>query len=531
MAYITPNSRRALSTTKAAVFIFFLSFFILVSSGRIGSANTNLQTVTSAPDLQTASGNAHDAHAKPWMRLPDGHYFQPHDMGAVLLVWPGTWLGARVEQSALATMLPDPSIVARLAVSLTYIVVSAIGCLYLFLLFNEFYSDKQAFVVALAFAAGSLYLPYAKMIWDEAPCAAAMCALLFYTQALLRPAAGTRAFAAAGAALALVCLLHHSIAPPLFVAMLILAVYTRGPLLRYLVLAGVFAAIVAPMWAFDVAYTRSMFRPFLELASFVHGAVTNSTANDAAGSVMHGDMLQGLGTLLFSANRGLVVFSPIVLTSLFLPWTWPRLSSPQRALLVAMLFGLSLYVGMVIRMQQWGAIGWGPRCLLPCLPIVFLMVGPCLLEIARRSNRTATLIVIAAIGFNVAPTLIDWHAMASGYAGTQLQDANSPHVIEDIWSGFFKGMRGEPLGLAHSSTALTQHDDAGRFPDVWTAQMMKGSSAGRMAGWSILCMLLLGMTMMWGKIFAARRQRDGLTEATMRAIMQQSETARRWDGR
>lgn len=493
---------------------------MLVSNGRIGSPETDSPTATtSAPVLQTTTGNVHVGQTNHWMRLPDGRYYEPHDMGAILLIWPGAWLGAKFEHSALATMLPDPSIVSRLAVSFTYIVVSAIGCLYLFLLFNEFYSDQQAFFVTLAFAAGSLYLPYAKMIWSEAPCAAAMCAFLFYAQALLRPSVGTRAFAAAGCALALICLLHHSIASALLVALAFLAWRTRGPLHRYLVLVAVFAAIVGPMWVYDFAYTRSMLQPLSELTRYLSGHTPGSAA-------VHGDMLHALSSLLFGANRGLVVFSPIVLTSLFLPWTLPRLLPRQRALLAAMLLGLSLYVWMVIRMQQWGAFGWGPRCLLPCLPIVFLIVGPCLLEIGRRSRLTAVIIVTAAIAFNVAPAVVDWHAMESRYASTQLQDTNAPYVIEDIWSGFFKGVRGEPLNLHHADTSLAESDSEGRFPDLWTAQLMKESSGGRLAGWTIVCLLVLGMALMWGRIFAARRQRDGLTEATLRAIMQETAMGR-----
>lgn len=504
MAPDQQTTRLPVSRAKSAVLIFFLSFFVLMSSGHMSGLAAG-QQLSAATMLATqhALGIASPPDQYDWVRSPQGRYYEPHDIGAILLMLPGAWLGAQLDHSSAATQFLRPPLVATLAVSLTYAVVSAIGCLFMFLLFTEFYPDKLAFLITFAFAAGSLYLPYAKGAWDEAPCAAAMCAFLYFAHGLLRPGAGIRAFVAAGCALAIVCLFHYSITPALLVALVFLAWRTHGSLRLYLILAATFVVCAGPMWAYNALRTGSPFHP------------SSGALFDLSGGLLH-----GLSGLLIGANRGLIVFSPIVIAGLFLPWAWPRLQGSQRVMLESMLLGMLLYTCTIAGMNRWDEFGWGSPYLLPCLPIVFLIVGPCLVEIGSRSRFAAAAIVIAAIGFNVAPAMIDWQPIVAAYPPAELQDASVPYAIEGIWAGFIHGLRGEPLPFGRADAQVAQTGERARFPDLWTVQLMERSRAGHVAGWTIVGTLILGMGLAWGRIFAARRQRDGLTDAALRALMQ-----------
>jgi hypothetical protein len=510
MARDRQTGQRPVRSIRISVLGFFLCFFVLLSSGRLGSFDAGQQlSATTLAVTQGALGSANPPVKSFWVRSPNGLYYEPHDLGAIVLMAPSAWLGAKLDHSGAAAQFLNPPLLAKVGVSLTYAVVGAIGCLFLFLLFNEFYSARQAFIITFAFAAGSLYLPYAKVTWDVAPCAAAMCAFLYYTHGLLRPGAGWRAFAAAGCALAITALFRYSIAPALIVALVFLAWRTRGSLRHYAILAATFIICTGPTWLYNAVRTGSPLRPATATDYYLNG-----------GNALHGDMLHGLIGLLAGANRGLIVYSPIVLVCLFLPWVWRRLEGRQRAMIQAMMLGMLLYTLMIAKMNHWGAFGWGPRYLLPCLPIVFLIIGPGLIEISYRSRLFAAAIVVAAIAFNVAPATTNWNVIVSEYPGAEIQDAGAPYVLEGIWTGFFRGLRGEPLIFANSDPQFSEKDDGRKFPDLWTAKLMERSHASRIAGWGIVSMLILGMALAWGRIFSPRRQRDGLTDAALRVLVQ-----------
>jgi hypothetical protein len=489
--------------TRSAVVGFFLCFFILMSSGRMGSYDAGQQlSAATLVATQHTLGSATPPSSEFWVRSPNGLYYEPHDLGALLLMLPSAWIGSKLDHSPPGEQFVNPPLISKVGVSLTYAAVCAIGCFFLFLIFAEFYPVPQAFLVAFVFAAGSYYLPYAKVTWDVAPCAASTCVFLYYVQRMLRPGACIRAFAVAGFWLAIVCTLRYSIAPALVVALVFLWWRTRGSLRNYLTLGAVFAVCMVPSFIYNAARTGSFLRPATASAYYLKG-----------GNSMNGDIVHGFMGLLFGANRGLIVFSPIVLLGLCLPWIWRRLQPGQRALIEAMSLGALLYTLMIAKMDHWGAFGWGARYLLPCLPIIFLIVGPCLIEVTKKSRLSALIVVLASVVFNVAPATTNWHVIVAEYPGADLQDSSVPYAVKGIWVGFWQGLHGEPLSLGHSEAQAAKDNDSRRFPDFWTAKLMDRSRAGRVAGWVIVVALLAGMALALWKILWAPPEPERLMEA------------------
>ncbi len=73
----------------------------------------------------------------------------------------------------------------------------------------------------------------------------------------------------------------------------------------------------------------------------------------------------GLAGLLVSPGKGLVFYAPVVLLAAF---GWRRLASPARLLLFAV---PAAHVLVVARWSWWeGGAAWGPRLLLPVLPLI-----------------------------------------------------------------------------------------------------------------------------------------------------------------
>ncbi|MEM5438225.1 hypothetical protein [Paraburkholderia diazotrophica] len=482
---------------KAAVLGFFLCFFLLISSGRIGSydAGQQLSAATLAA-TQHALSTSNPPDPVFWSHAPNGRYYEPHDLGAELLMLPAAWIGAQLDHRPVDSQFLNPPLPAKVGVSLTYAVVCATGCFFLFLLFAQRYAVSQAFLIVFTFAAGTYYLAYAKVAWDVAPCAAAMCAFLYYAQRMLLPDASARTFAAAGFWLAVVCTFRYSMAPAFVVALVFLWWRTRASLRPYLLLASVFVLGMVPMFVYNAARTGSFWRP------------ANTSAFELShGNAMDGNIVHGFLGLIFSSNRGLFFYSPILLLGLLLPWIWRGLQARHRHLIEAMSIGTFLYMLVVSKLNHWGAFGWGPRYLLPCLPIMFLVVGPCLVEVVKKSRLAASVAITAAVLFNVAPATTNWHVIIAEYPGAEVMDASTPYALEGIWEGFWRGVNDKPLVFANSNAQFAKSDDGRRFPDFWTARLIERSSAGRVAGWLIIAALLGGMAVALRRI--VRRASDG----------------------
>ena len=89
-------------------------------------------------------------------------------------------------------------------------------------------------------------------------------------------------------------------------------------------------------------------------------------------NVLTGSMLCGLYGLFLSPNRGIFLFSPILLLAVVAVIKWERLDRELRQLLSIYGAAAACYVLLISKMANWGAFGWGPRYLMPVLPLMFL---------------------------------------------------------------------------------------------------------------------------------------------------------------
>ncbi|RAR60573.1 hypothetical protein C7401_10996 [Paraburkholderia unamae] len=468
---------------KGAVLTFFMCFFLFMSSGRLGSFDAGQQLGATVLAIETGHlGTARPPNAVTWVPGPDGLYYEPHDLGAVLLMYPATWIALKAAHVHGDEAVRNPPLAARVGVALTYSLSSAIGCYFLFLLFAGFYSVREAFLISFAFAAGSFFLPYAKSAWDVLPCASAVCAFLYYAQRIARRETALRVFVATGAWLAVACTFRYSIGPALLAALAFVAWKSRAPWRGCASALAAFFVLLVPTFLYNVVRTGSFVVPATASDYYLHGL-----------NAMDGNPLVGFAGLLFGPNRGLFIYCPILLVALVLPSAWRELSAPQKRLIKGMLLGSLLYTLMISRMAHWGAFGWGPRYLLPFLPVFFLVAGPCLVHIARRSRPAASVIVIAALAWNLAPATTNWHVPLAEYPGASLQESLHPYALEGSWTMLEYGLNGQPAVFALSDPAFALHDDGRRFPDFWTARLIERAPLGTAAGWFIIAMLLAGM--------------------------------------
>ncbi|HET9209841.1 MAG TPA: hypothetical protein VFR03_05555 [Thermoanaerobaculia bacterium] len=87
------------------------------------------------------------------------------------------------------------------------------------------------------------------------------------------------------------------------------------------------------------------------------------------------DLLPGLGGLLLSPTRGLLVFSPFLLF-LALAWRHPPRSPRERGLTLAIVAAFVLQLVLYAKADWRGGISWGPRYMTDLLPLLLWMLVP-----------------------------------------------------------------------------------------------------------------------------------------------------------
>jgi hypothetical protein len=119
-----------------------------------------------------------------------------------------------------------------------------------------------------------------------------------------------------------------------------------------------------------------------------------------------------------------------------------------RSLLKAYLLPAFLYYLMIAKMRNWGAAGWGPRYLLPWLPILFLAAGTIAYQLWNQSGvRRALLVSLCVVALLLSiPTLLVDHSHAELQPPGVFSTASAypiPHIA--VWENLLIGLHGQPL--------------------------------------------------------------------------------------
>ena len=109
------------------------------------------------------------------------------------------------------------------------------------------------------------------------------------------------------------------------------------------------------------------------------------------------ELLPGLGGLLVSPTRGLLVFSPFLLF-VVLAWRYLPRSREDRRLTLAMSIGIAIQMLLYAKADWRGGLSWGPRYMTDLLPLLIWMLVPVVAAL-RGAGRACFLV---AVGVAVA---------------------------------------------------------------------------------------------------------------------------------
>lgn len=478
---------------SACVIVFYACFFLFLASGRLSSVDAGAQLQAAMLFVRTGrlgtKGPPPGTECMFCVKSPQGWYYEGHDIGNVALMLPAAWLGSVSSGMPTRSLIATPPIVSRVGAALTHAMLSACGCFFAFQMFALWYFRRTAFLLSLVFATATIYWPYAKTAWDVmGGCVGVLLLLYFSSRLLCAKQARISDLVLIGTSTALVGSFRYSLLPFLLLGILGCLYLSREKLDLKHWIACVTSCLVLLLPTFIYNDLR-MGSPFIPGTRAPAYANNNSLA---------GELLPGLYGLLFSPNRGLFVFAPVFAVLFVLPWIWKKAPGPVRQMTCC--YGLSTvpYVLLISKMTNWGAFGWGPRYLVPILPILFLPVGFTLMALWEAYKKPLIALIFLSVALNAAPVLVNWHlASTEAPQATDLY-ATLPRQHMAVWNGVLLGLRGQPLPAPPEILNDPIRSAGARFPDLWTVRLMERSRSGFLVGLAVSLLLLCpGLWSLW----------------------------------
>jgi hypothetical protein len=349
-----------------------------------------------------AQGRADTAY---WMvPLPDGHIISVYPVVLPLLTAP-LYVPAVVYLHVRGSTDARLDYVAKVMEKLTASFLAALSASLLYLLLRRRATAPIALLLTLAYAFGTTtWVISSQALWQQGMAEVLVIGALLL---LTAPCTVPRALAA-GLLLGLIA----GNRPPDVILAAALGAYglfwagrRRAPLLA--------AAAALPMVVVLLYNLR------------VAGSVEGGYGVIGHASFFRHELLPGVGGLLVSPTRGLLVFSPFLLF-LVLAWRHSPRSREERGLTLAMCIGVVIQIVLYAKADWRGGLSWGPRYMTDLLPFLIWMLVPVVAAL-RGVGRVCFLIavgvsvVIEAIGAFSYSGSIDLPIYAADH-DWQLQD-------------------------------------------------------------------------------------------------------------
>lgn len=139
------------------------------------------------------------------------------------------------------------------------------------------------------------------------------------------------------------------------------------------------------------------------------------------------------GTLgpFVSPARSLILFSPVLGLLAGVPRRWWRQEAAVVGAVVLLSVGFAVAQTLFYRQQWAGAVGWGPRFMLPALPGLMLLTAPAVERLGRRTDGRVVLAAVGMFGFTLqlASVLIPWREAYESVRSLGLE----PYVFTGVW--------------------------------------------------------------------------------------------------
>ncbi len=374
----TPGSRRAV--LALSIFFLSLSLYLLSYSGNFHSSDeVSMYAVT---ESLAQRGEFH-INKIAWMHRTeaqvgnygsDGNIYSYHSVAQSLVGIP-LYLLARVQEGAgnVQTIMLTNSFVTSLTNALLFLLVLRLG-----------YSAKVGVSVALLHGFASLAWPYAKTFFSE-PLGALLMVGALYVHASHHRSGGDRALLVLGTLLGLLVVVKpaYVVVAPVFLIATAIARWREGEDHDWLKWARSILAFGLP-----IALALAL------LGLYNHFRFGSPLETGYPSLAFETSFVAGISGLLLSPGRGLLFYSPVVMLGLMgIPRSLRRNRMETWLILAILIVHIGLFSTWYV---WWRGVNWGPRYLLPIVPLLILLAAPTL-EGAFRRRRWPSLALIGVL--------------------------------------------------------------------------------------------------------------------------------------
>jgi hypothetical protein len=430
-----------------------------------------------------------------WVRRTGGRWYEVHDPGNKVLMAPAVLLATALGQQSRESATPSSTTKVLATAS-----IGAFGVLltwFLFLALRFVLTDRRAMRWSALGLVATILLPYSKQTWDVFPCAVLVAGVAWLSLRRLARREGTYGptialFAVAGAA----SWFRFSFGPLLLLGCVLVDVlaglattWDRRALARRVVLGVVtFVLVCVPVFVVNALATGNPLVP----------PVTREGQTLFARVPFGG----ALG-LLVSPNRGLFVFAPVLLLAFGVVVLWRSLTGDVRRYVGAWAIPLAAYVIALGGVETWSAFGWGPRFLVPMVPLLWIptaVVGARCFDGPRSARASAGVLLALSIGVAAVAVTTNWDAVSAiddDYVSSQPM-----YPAQIVETARYIGGR---IPLRNEGTSIDEGIDTKQWPDlaVFYAARKRGVPDA-IAALAVLVLLAIAGALFYG---AARTPR------------------------
>ena len=368
-----------------ALFLFLISIYLLTFSGSLHSSDG--QAMFSVSESLVRRG-AYDVNQIRWMGLqqgafgPDGNLYCHKGLGTPLVALPLAWLGLVVPAWGVVqtTMLLN-IVITALTGTLVFVYVRHLG-----------YTAVTACASALVFGLGTIAWPYAKYFFSEPLTGLCLLAAAYFTlQPGLQQGKGFSwpRFMLAGfwLGLAVATRFANAALVPIYAVLLALDLLRTAGIARWSTIRSRLSLLITPTWRALLAFAVPLAIWAAILAGYNYVRFGNPLATGYVGEQgFSAPWVTGILGMLVSPGKGLLVFCPVLLAVL------PSLPAFVRRHPLHATLTLLATAGYVLLYGKWfmwhGGFAWGPRFLLPVIPLLCIALAP-LLEHLKGGLRAA----------------------------------------------------------------------------------------------------------------------------------------------
>ncbi|MBC7227911.1 MAG: hypothetical protein H5T61_11885 [Thermoflexales bacterium] len=399
------------------VFLFLLSVYLASYSGHIHSVDeAHIVAVTASlgkgrPDVNQVAFYLHgfDRIGQIGVVGPEGDVFCKKGLAVSLLAVPFFWIfGLLPGAGAVHAAHLTNGVVTALTGSILYLYLTALG-----------FSQRTALLSSLLWGTGTLAWPYARMLFAEPVGALGLTAGL-YGGLLFRQRPTVRAafLTGFGAGLAVLAVPSSALLLPLLgIPLLLPFLRSHGRRILRDALIGGLGGITIPL-GIMFAYNAWRFGNPLD------------TGYRLSLSDLRFPLIGTIG-LLFTPARGLFFYSPVALLAV------PGYILGWRRYRTDFVLSLALFGAFLLFYGSWviwhGGWSWGPRYLVPVLPLLFAPVARTLESFGTFPLPARGLVALVLVVSVLAQVV----GVAADYVQTEFVLEKDPQSHPDQW--FYRG--------------------------------------------------------------------------------------------